>query len=48
MPTSKKQFSALGEKATSSNIYELARSVSPAAFYASDYPLISIPLVVTF
>jgi hypothetical protein len=48
MPTSKKQVSVLGEKPTSSNIYELARFVSPAAFYAIDYPLKSIPLVVTF
>jgi len=36
------------ERPTSSSIHDLARSLSPAAFYASDYPLRTTPLVITF
>ena len=36
------------ERPTSSSIHDLVRSLSPAAFYASDYPLQTTPLVITF
>lgn len=36
------------ERSTSSDIRDLAWSVSPAAFYALDYPIQATPLVITF
>ena len=48
-PTSKvKVPTPRAEKSTSSSIHDLAWSLSPDAFYASDYPLQSTPLITTF
>jgi hypothetical protein len=49
MSTLKDWVRAINEQeATSRNIRDLARSLAPAAFYASDYPATAVSLVGTF